>query len=145
MLINLYTPNFCSDCGVKLSLDNWNWKQKWLLKGYFCKNCAKRLKSVTIKSYFLISLFLFLLVLPVKYYFFSQPTNLSTSLPTNLANKTLATPVAVDNSKAIIKATNNPVFQLCGAKTLAGKKCQRRVKIPGYCWQHQASKPTSKQ
>jgi len=33
---------------------------------------------------------------------------------------------------------------ICGARTKAGKPCQRRVKVGGYCWQHRR-KPGTEQ
>ncbi|KAF0238188.1 MAG: hypothetical protein FD167_4431, partial [bacterium] len=87
MFITLYKPNFCSDCGIKLCLDNWHWQQKFLLSAYFCIICAKRLKFSIIKHYFLLSAFLILLALSIKEYSSSQPPSLNNSV-----NKTILAP-----------------------------------------------------
>ena len=129
-MFSLYKPNFCSDCGVKLSKDNWRWKQKFLPSCYFCINCARRLEPLIRKKYISLGLSFIFLAFLLKSYIFN------TTVPTIIEPKAIPAPIlsTVNSSININKPSKDEV--VCGAKTLKGKKCKRRVKAVGYCWQH---------
>jgi hypothetical protein len=140
MFIFFYKPNFCADCGEKLFDKNHFWTQKLLLKTYFCKNCFIRLKLFLVKQFIIHLTLSAVLILSTNTYINSlkRPTANSkdSSLPTKLINNTINSPI-VNKPNTLLK--NDEVY-LCGARTLKGKKCQRRVKTLGHCWQHQTQK-----
>lgn len=125
-MFKLYKTNFCCDCGEKL-LKKYFW-QKIFFYNYFCSKCSKKLeKSFLLKNIFLI--FLVNIICPimlVNIYFSNKPSNITSNI--------LPTPTPFITSKPLVN--KSIIEKKCGAKTRKGKKCQRKVKTPGYCWQH---------
>ncbi|MFY9222827.1 MAG: hypothetical protein WAQ98_09170 [Blastocatellia bacterium] len=125
-MFKLYKSNFCCDCGEKL-IKKYFW-QKIFFYSYFCSKCIKKLeRSFLLKN--ILVIFLVNIIFPiilVNIYLSNKSLNITTKIPPTptpfIASKTLV-------DKFIIE-------EKCGAKTRKGKKCQRRVKTPGYCWQH---------
>lgn len=133
-MFSFYRVNFCCDCGTKLSLEN-SWWRSFFLSKYFCISCGKRLKVFIWKRRILLGFLLSILpIFFTKIYFaklLKKEDYINNKVITNISTiETQSKPIA---SIATIKES----FWVCGAKTKKGKKCQRRVKTPGYCWQHQ--------
>lgn len=131
-----YKPNFCPDCGEKLFDKNYFWTQKLLLKTYLCKNCFIRLKTLLVKQIIIYLILSVSLILLTNAYINPTKKPITISKDTNLPTKLINSPIV---NKPNILLKNDEVY-LCGAKTLKGKKCKRKVKILGYCWQHQTQK-----
>lgn len=123
-----YCANFCADCGIDLTP---NKKQKLIYK-YFCRGCYRRhLWSIWYKKL----LYLSVVILAVSW--FHQPP------PAMLPLKTALSIPRGQETPAPLRRTVLPLLPkegswFCGAVTKNGKKCRRRVKTPGYCWQHQS-------
>lgn len=136
MFTFFYRPNFCPDCGAKISPKNFGWQEKILLT-CFCSNCFKRLRFVLVKKHFISLISLCLLFLLSNKYFHSSTSSSPTNLATNSLNKeTLIIPSPKPNPYSTTNAFIKTENFICGAKTRKGKKCQRKVKVLGYCWQH---------
>lgn len=127
-MFKLYKSNFCCDCGEKL-IKKYFW-QKMFFYSYFCSKCIKKVGKIFLLKNILL-IFLVNIIFPiilVNIYLSNKSLNI----------KIPSTPTPFVASNAISKASVDKltIEEKCGAKTRKGKKCQRRVKRPGYCWQH---------
>lgn len=127
-MFKLYKSNFCCDCGEKL-IKKYFW-QKIFFYSYFCSKCIKKLeKSFLLKKILLI--FLVNIIFPIILINICMSNR---SL--NITARVSPTPMPFVDSKPLASKLVVEEERLCGAKTRKGKKCQRRIKKPGYCWQH---------
>ncbi len=123
-----YKANFCCDCGIILKTTSW--KQKFLLSRYFCITCGKRLKVVIWKRRGFKVVLLFLLPIFLTKIYLANSVSRQDHIVYQTTN--------IQSEKKIpTSSIPREEFWVCEAKTKKGKKCQRRIKKPGYCWQHQ--------
>jgi len=131
-MFKLYKSNFCCDCGEKL-IKKYFW-QKMFFYSYFCSKCIKKVRKFFLLKNILL-IFLVNIIFPIiliNIYLSNKSLNITTKIPST------PTPFIASNIIRTTSVDKLTIEEKCGAKTRKGKKCQRRVKRPGYCWQHKA-------
>ncbi|MEW6730392.1 MAG: hypothetical protein AB1489_03535 [Acidobacteriota bacterium] len=125
-----YQPNFCCDCGERIDLVR-SWRRIFSAS-IFCQSCAKRLINYRRGR------LLFPILLCCTSYLLGG-VNWQQSKRESLP------PAETAVERRLVTATGNNLplnadNLICGAPTRSGKKCQRHVKVAGYCWQHRRKK-----
>jgi hypothetical protein len=126
VILSLYRPNFCSQCGAKIVRLTW---RLWTSRS-FCSSCARQFQYVSWLKRSLAGLLLI-----------SSGTvigrALKSSPPPIVIQRTAAVATAGQDSEApsAAKVTVDDTY-LCGARTKKGTPCSRRVHGPTRCWQH---------
>jgi hypothetical protein len=129
MLKFYYCPNFCCDCGNKLSRKSWAYN---LLPGkYYCAQCLNRLWKLILARVTVFVLLLLSCFLSGKLHF--QPT--SKYIQTKEIDQK-RTEIPIDFNSASKQSIANISTKPCGAKTRKGGSCQRLVRGNNVCWQH---------
>src|SRR5437879_1284789 len=138
----MYRPNFCAECGERLTRRGW---RAWI-GARFCGNCRRRLGraglirsltvlAITAAAAFALGRYLRPSVPPLM---IQRVTNSPLSdLPVNLNDSALTTNRRNStNPVAAVSSTNEPGY-ICGARTKKGTPCRRRVHAAGErCFQH---------
>jgi hypothetical protein len=134
-------PNFCSECGSRLSRKGW---RLWMAGG-LCDNCVRRIGSRRRRT--------LIIVASIALASFAFGRYLRPSPPPliiqRMANSPLSDlPVNVNESATAanrkqngsLNATRDPqddAVYICGARTKKGTACRRRVHFAGErCFQH---------
>lgn len=133
---------FCSECGERIK----GKRSSSLLSRSFCSRCSPGLDRAR----------LMLIAVPVlcgaigfaighftatgePFYYIGTPVESGSSGPARSADDN--TTRSSRSSEAVTQrerpvVSPGPSEAICGARTKAGKPCQRKVKGGGYCWQH---------
>jgi hypothetical protein len=150
--LTMYTPNFCTECGERITYTRWHF---WTSRR-FCPLCAPRFRNARILLPILASVTLFTLGLgagralrpapPPLIIERRQPSAPSTqtaqlqspSANTNTGNSSAQAKPQPNAGDAIPErpADSPDIVSICGALTKKGTPCQRRVHGTGRCWQH---------
>lgn len=158
----MYKPNFCAECGARVQRARW---RLWTSRK-FCETCAKQFRRASLTKRAALTLTLlgggFLagragrqtvppLIIARNNDATSQTIKPNDANSSNVAAQTLSTQTYASN----LSATNAPLkkmrdgkfaetpleanelVSICGARTLKGTPCSRRVRGTGHrCWQH---------
>jgi hypothetical protein len=153
----LYRPKFCSECGERIERAEWS----LTTSRQHCEICATEFPYTNWVPRLSILLCGILLLVGAKSVLLPGATSDTSTArpivsPARNENASQLRPKAVEpetkkglsNSGATLNASNSaekrvnsfersegPVFY-CGAPTKKGTPCSRRVKVKGYCWQH---------
>jgi len=162
-LTKLYKPNFCAECGTRIERARW---RLWT-SGKFCDACAKLFRRATVlKSLALVLAILgggFFIgragrqTAPPLIVARNDAT-LQTVRPNGANASNVAAQTSLQTSTSLAQnesSTNSPLkkmrdgkfaetpldanelVSICGARTLKGTPCSRRVRGTGHrCWQH---------
>lgn len=154
----MYKPNFCSECGEKITRTRW---RVWTSRS-FCPNCERRYLKARILLPVIAAVALLSIGLALGRATRTQPPPLTVqrgemSIAPLVSSKTgsdVEEAAATDTSASSAGATPEPTYgpngtaterptdpeemvSLCGARTQKGTPCQRRVRGTGRrCWQH---------
>jgi hypothetical protein len=156
----MYKPNFCAECGEKITRSRW----PIYTSRSFCTNCEGRFSRARILVPVITAALLFSVGLMIGRATRTAPPPLTVQrgeLPTAavplVAAKTEKGAADVepgDDSSSSTAAPKpepkygpdgtanerptdpNEVVSICGARTQKGTPCQRRVRGTGRCWQH---------
>jgi hypothetical protein len=155
ILLTMYKPNFCSDCGSRIERASWHlWTSR-----RFCPDCAPRFRRTQFLLPVIAGATLFCIGLAAGRAARSLPPPLivergqlaAVSAPSttgeeradgattkmNMASVPKAEPAYGPDGTATERPTDlNETVSLCGARTQKGTPCQRRVRGTGRCWQH---------
>lgn len=131
-----YQSNFCADCGTEIKNI-----RRFHYPKFFCADCRPRFLPYTIFR-ILFCAFLMFGGLCTGYYL-ANPVLKDTKAVANVA---VLSPMKQQENLTNTEGHSQKPFpalveRVCGAKTHQGKSCKRRVRGPGYCWQHR--KPSS--
>jgi hypothetical protein len=126
-----YQPNFCCDCGERISL------RKGLgaifTSRQFCSKCIGRFSWLNRKripiSFKLICAGFFLGIILARGQAFERT---SSTIP---PRPPAGLPEQINRSSSSSGGSVEKI-RLCGARTRNGRACRRKVKTEGYCWQH---------
>lgn len=143
----MYRPNFCAECGARLTRKGW---RAWLHRGV-CINCARRLrKSIWPKS-LIVGVMIAVVAFAFGRYLRPAPPPLViqrvansplSDLPINLNDSASTTDrkqndSSNQNAGAVNVASTDGAVYICGARTKKGTPCRRRVHFAGErCYQH---------
>ncbi len=131
----MHRPNFCVECGERLTSRSWRAR----LGSRFCDACATRLRSVP-RSLVVIALIAFSAFSLGRWLRPAPPPLLIQRLATSpLSDLPVApnAPPAGDNKETATHIPVDEVVYLCGARTQKGTPCRRRVHSAGErCYQH---------
>jgi len=153
----MYKPNFCAECGEKISRTRW---RMWTSRS-FCQNCEGRFRKrrilvplVTAAALLATGLLMGRATRPQPPPLTVQRGELPTVTPKPASDKPGADAETTANASSSSNATGpEPAYgpdgtrterptdpeetiSLCGARTQKGTPCQRRVRGTGRCWQH---------
>ncbi len=105
---------FCTDCGELVELR----RGYLLLYGYGrCRKCAKIPFPGRLLTLVLCTLLAFYLG--------------------KLTSAPCIKPIAINSSATVTKTpVRAKIERVCGAQTRSGRRCRRKVREEGYCWQH---------
>lgn len=132
---------FCAQCGERLRIER---------RGYFlfparcsrCSSSARRPRAALIV--FAIACVLSGFIVGryagqrAPFYFIGTPTDLVASgVASSSATPAIAPKPGTAFAAKQPSSLDSP-GSVCGAQTKSGRRCRRRVKNGGYCWQHRA-------
>ena|ERR1043166_2289299 len=134
-------PNFCSECGSRLSRKGW---RLWL-GGGLCDNCVRRIGSQRRRGLIIVALIAFASFAFGRYLRPSPPPLMIqrmansplSDLPVNANEGGNATDREPNGGLNVTRATQDEAVYICGARTKKGTPCRRRVHVAGErCFQH---------
>lgn len=153
----MYRPNFCAECGEKISRTRW---RAWTSRS-FCPNCEGRFRRRRILIPFVTAAALLSTGLLMGRATRSPPPpltiqrgelpavtgttgNYNSDRDTDASANTASTSNAPkpepgygpDGTPTERPTDPEEIVSLCGARTQKGTACQRRVRGTGRCWQH---------
>lgn len=149
----MYQPNFCAECGERISRARWHvWTSR-----RFCPQCAQRFRTAAMLLPLLAGAVLFGLGLltgraartappPLvieRRQSATSPTQTAQATPPQANAQTEPQPATAratskaDGATVELADESSETVSICGALTKKGMPCRRRVRGTGRCWQHQ--------
>jgi len=143
----MYRPNFCAECGARLTRKSW---RAWLHRGA-CVNCARRIgktawaKPLITVGVIAVAAFAFgryLRPAPPPLVIQRAANSPLSDLPLNLNDSASTTTRKQNDSTSqnlvgLSITTADDAVYICGARTKKGTPCHRRVHFAGErCYQH---------
>src|SRR6267142_4655911 len=142
----MYRPNFCAECGERLTQGGWRQWRRWIrawVGPSWCNDCLRRLGRrgfagpIVIISIVAISAFAFgryLRPAPPPLIIFRAANSPLPDLPVNLNDNRTADRQESDSANQNAAALNQSADErayICGARTKKGSPCHRRVHAAG--------------
>jgi len=146
----MYRPNFCAECGERLTRRDWRARIQFWAKAW-CDDCARRLgqygfagvaRSTAIISIIAISAFAFgrcLRPAPPPLIISRAANSPLSDLPVNFNDAARSTNRKQGESRSqdVAGVDREDAAYICGARTRKGTPCRRRVHAAGdRCFQH---------
>ena len=138
----MYRPNFCAECGERLTRKGW----RALLRARFCGDCVRRLgRNGWVKAIATISIVAVSAFAVGRYLRPQAPPLLIqraansplSDMPVNLNDSARAANSIKPNAGALNSLAADDNAYICGARTKKGTPCHRRVHAAGErCFQH---------
>ena len=147
----MYRPNFCAECGERLTRRDWRKRIRVFARASWCDDCARRLgrngfagvaRPTAIISILAISAFAFgryLRPAPPPLIISRAANSPLSDLPVNFNDTARPTnrKQGDSTSQDVAGVDRDDAAYICGARTRKGTPCRRRVHAAGErCFQH---------
>lgn len=137
LVISMYKPNFCAECGTRLLRLRWHvWTSR-----KFCNDCGRTFRKQRLVTALLTIAFL------VAGGFVIGRSGRAPAPPLTVIRRADSPLTAPEDAKSPSARTHvvaapsvEEEIYICGAETLKGTPCSRRVHGPVRCWQHKGKR-----
>ena len=135
-------PKFCSECGERLKAARANPSRLFRAQCARCAPRSGRLLVIFISVPLLCAAALGFVAgrytaKPEPFQFIGTPIEPGTDTALSSGKKPdSSSDPSAELAREPVAALPRAPESLCGARTISGKPCRRKVKLGGYCWQH---------